>query len=364
MIPCIDPFLAEKFRLSTHSIFLSVVLVVRNHADNIGKILQDLTTLLRDSVDDYEIIVVDNASTDRSIALLKEVTSELGISNIQVYALAKPVDADTAVWLGMENSLGDFVAAVDTDRDEISFLPTMLTAALSGTDAVFAQDVRVNESRPIGYWLARAAFNFLRSLDEATLRDVDTCRYRVLSRKLVNFVAKHAQPAVAYQHLPATAGFSTEHLVYRGTSPITVPEKHLLASIDKGVKILVSTTRVPMRLVSSLSLFGAAANLLYSAYVVAIGLFKANVEPGWVSLSLQQSGMFFLMSLVLFVLGEYILHVASLSDDGPIYCIAQEFTSVHLTRLDKLNVESWRMEEGCMDNTCRRRSGEGRNEPL
>ncbi len=62
-----------------------------------------------------------------------------------------------------------------------------------------------------------------------------------------------------------------------------------------------------MRMVTSLSLFGAVANVLYSIYVVGISLFKVDVEPGWVSLSLQQSGMFFLISLVLLVLGEYIL---------------------------------------------------------
>ena len=59
-----------------------------------------------------------------------------------------------------------------------------------------------------------------------------------------------------------------------------------------------------MRLVTSLSLFGAIANVVYSIYVVSIGFFKTDVAPGWISLSLQQSGMFFLISLVLLVLGE------------------------------------------------------------
>ena len=94
-----------------------------------------------------------------------------------------------------------------------------------------------------------------------------------------------------------------------------------------------------MRLVTSLSLFGAAANLIYSFYVVGISLFKADVAPGWVSMSLQQSGMFFLMSLVLLVLGEYILHMASLSNEGPLYHVGQEFTSARMTRREKLNIE-------------------------
>jgi hypothetical protein len=49
--------------------------------------------------------------------------------------------------------------------------------------------------------------------------------------------------------------------------------------------------------------------------------------------------MFFLLSLVLLVLGEYILHMASLSNEGQAYHIAQEFTSAVMTRRQKLNVE-------------------------
>ena len=47
--------------------------------------------------------------------------------------------------------------------------------------------------------------------------------------------------------------------------------------------------------------------------------------------------MFFLISLVLLVLGEYILHIESLSNEGPLYHVGQEFTSARMTRREKLN---------------------------
>ena len=49
--------------------------------------------------------------------------------------------------------------------------------------------------------------------------------------------------------------------------------------------------------------------------------------------------MFFLLSLVLLVLGEYILNMVSLSNEGPLYYVGQEFTSARMTRHEKLNVE-------------------------
>ena len=49
--------------------------------------------------------------------------------------------------------------------------------------------------------------------------------------------------------------------------------------------------------------------------------------------------MFFLISLVLLVLGEYILHMASLSHGGPLHHVGQEFTSARMTRRERLNIE-------------------------
>jgi hypothetical protein len=115
--------------------------------------------------------------------------------------------------------------------------------------------------------------------------------------------------------------------------------KRVGESLDRGMRLLVSTTRAPMRLVTMLSLFGAVSNLVYSVYVVAVGTLKTDVAPGWISLSLQQSGMFFLISLVLLVLGEYIVHMARLSNEGPLYHVGQEFTSVRMTYREKLNIE-------------------------
>jgi len=154
----------------------------------------------------------------------------------------------------------------------------------------------------------------------------------------VNFILRHNQPAISYRHLPATGGFPRANLHYRAV-PKAPHKKRLGESIDRGMRLLTSTTSAPMRLVNTLCLFGASANAIYSIYVVVVTLFVPGVAPGWASLSLQQSGMFLLLSLVLLVLGEYILQMASLSNVGPLYHIAREFTSVRMIRREKLNIE-------------------------
>jgi glycosyltransferase involved in cell wall biosynthesis len=317
--------------------FLSVVFVVRDQSASIEKILTDAASVISPIVSDYELIVVDNASNDESVFVLKSLTNERGLPNLQVYALTKEVDSDTASWVGLENALGDYVAVIDPLADDIKFIPKMLDQAVNGADVVFAN----NEQKAPQSLIHRgtyAAFHWLYNAFNGVHLAKEAPQYRILSKRVINFILQHPQPTMTYRHIPATGGFARVHLSY-SAPPKPARAKRLGDSIDRGIRLLVSTTRAPMRLVTFLSVFGAAANLLYCFYVIAVGILKTDVASGWVSISLQQSGMFFLLSLVLLVLGEYILHMASLSNEGPQYHVAQEFTSAKMTRREKLNVE-------------------------
>lgn len=318
-------------------IFLSVVLIVRNQSRQLEGLLSEASEHISSLVSDYELIIVDNASDDESVSILRRLTGEKGLPNLQAYALTKEVDADSASWVGLENALGDFVAVIDPLTDDIAFLPEMLEKAVSGNDVVFASN-KQKPAQTFAYRCAYAVFNRLYKSFSGIHLANEAPQYRVLNKRVVNFILQHPQPAMTYRHLPATGGFARVNLEY-SAAPKASPTKRLGESMDRGMRLLVSTTRAPMRLVTSLSLFGAVANMFYSFYVVAVGLLKADVAPGWISLSLQQSGMFFLISLVLLVLGEYILHMASLSNEGPLYHVGQEFTSARMTRREKLNIE-------------------------
>src|SRR5450830_1547513 len=141
-------------------VFLSVVLVVRNQSTQLEKTLKDAEAVLATLVSDYELIIVDNASNDDSVAVLKSLTGELGLPNLQVYTLTKEVDADTASWVGLENALGDFVAVIDPLTDDIRFLPEMLDKAVSGADVVFANNEQ-KAPQSLAYQVAFTVFNKL-----------------------------------------------------------------------------------------------------------------------------------------------------------------------------------------------------------
>lgn len=321
----------------TSNAFVSVIMVTRDRQQHLEKVITRASKLLHEITAHHEIIVVDNASNDDSLKVFRRLTTVGGIPNLQVFMLTREVDVDVAAWAGLENSLGDFVVVCDPFEDDLGALPAMLDTAAHGADVVFAKNLaEASDNRC--YRLLRkpflAAFKWITGIHLSN----DSPFYRILSRRVVNFVLKHPAPTLSYRHIPATVGFEKANISYTAT-PQWPKRRNLMESVDRGMRILVSSSTVPLRLVTTLSMFGAAANLIYSIYVIAIAIFKTDVAPGWITLSLQQSGMFFLMSLVLLVIGEYLLQVSSFSNSSPAYHIAQEFTSPAKAWAERLNVE-------------------------
>ena len=166
---------------------------MRNQSQTQAKIVSELASAVAPLVSDHEINIVDNASSDQSVAGLKALTGEGGLANVQVYALTKQVDGDTASWVGLENALGDFVAVIDPLADDVAFLPRMLDHAVHGAEVVFA----CNEQKPkqgTAYSLAFLVFNGLYKWFNGIHLEKEAPQYRVLSRR-VNFILQHRHPA-------------------------------------------------------------------------------------------------------------------------------------------------------------------------
>lgn len=316
---------------------LSIIVVVQDQAGEVPAIARQLSRALDALATHYEIVFVDNGSRDETLSELRRLTRSAEFSDVQVYALHRAVDKDVAAWAGVENALGDYVAVVETDDAAIRVIAPMLAAATGGTDIVYAVDTARRERGRSLYGSLENAFRHL----FARFSGIDLHReapyVRLVNRRVVNFILQYPLPAQRYRFVAAVGGFTRNYLEY--TSSQSPPTRTIGEGLERGIRLLTTTTRAPLRLVNMLCAFGAGANLLYTVYIVAIALFKRDVAPGWVTLSLQQSGMFFLISLVLLVLGEYVLHVASLSSEGPSYYITQEFTSAASRRDRALNVE-------------------------
>ena len=110
--------------------------------------------------------------------------------------------------------------------------------------------------------------------------------------------------------------------------------------------MLVHYSILPLRLVSLLGLLGSGLSLLYSAYVVVIYIFKSDVMPGWTTLSLQVSGLFAIVFLMMALLSEYVGRLLEESPDRPLYFLRDEQSSaVMLADPKRKNVLSHSQEQ-------------------
>lgn len=313
---------------------LTVVMVVDNWAERTAQVVQEVSRELAPLVSDYEIILVDNSAGDNT-ETYRCLTSETGAPNVQIYRLVKSVDAEIAAWAGVENSLGDFVLVFDPFSESLSSLPEALEAAVAGKDVVLL----VNTT-PRASFIARAlqsvyaiAFRALSGVD----LDAEAAHHRLISKRVVTYLLQQPVPSIRYRTLPGAAGFAK--VVIRYAAPRTRDrDGRRLSDVRRGLHLLLSNSTAPLRLASVIALFGAMVNVAYIGYVIAVILLRTNVAPGWTTLSLQLSGMFFLISVVAWVVTEYIILDLKRAREGQPYFVVSELTSKLLTRRERLNV--------------------------
>ncbi|TZG25854.1 glycosyltransferase [Sphingomonas montanisoli] len=327
-----------------YPIFLSVVVVDRDQADTQREFLTQMVGTLGALVEDFEIILVDNGSAPEARAAYDALARVEGVPNLQVYHLLRRVDAETAYWAGIENSIGDYVLAFDPYNDELTCLPKAIELCLAGTDLVLIENQERERAKGIEALAGRAFRGLYRSIYGVGLTE-RAAQHRLMSKKVISFLLQLPRPAIWYRVLPARAGFATVTLTYRAPRSKSKIDHNFTTRARRATNLLFSSTLAPLRFVSMLALLGSVANILYSIYVVIIAFSMNSVARGWTTLSLQQSGMFFLLSIVFFVLAEYMVRMVQWSMGEPPYFIVGEAVSSTLTRHQKLNVEAPRADD-------------------
>ena len=320
------------------SILLSIVITAQNNEGELFNCLKQITSLAGRLVSDYEIIVVDNGSTDGTLNLLHRLTADDGLPNLQIFSLASSVDAITAQWVGIENSLGDLVVCLDWQQGDLDFFEAIIHKAGEGFDLVFTRRLPLASRRKT---LRNSLYQFFvlaTRLSTGLALNTYSTSFIVMSRRIVSYLLQFPDPQIKFRNLAGTAGFRRATLETHA-SPRYAKDIDLKQSISRGLKLITATSTMPLRMATALSGLGAGMSILYSIYIVLIWIFKKNITPGWVSLSMQQSLMFFLISMVLLVLSEYVLEISRRAHSGPSYYIAAEYTSAKLLRKQRLNIE-------------------------
>lgn len=115
---------------------LSVIIPARNEADNLNECISAISKELIDQSIDFEILIIDDGSTDNTINVIKETSQS--IPKVKFIRNEEENGFGRAVCLGLENFTGDAVAIMMADRsDSPKDLVSYWKCIQDGNDCVF-----------------------------------------------------------------------------------------------------------------------------------------------------------------------------------------------------------------------------------
>jgi len=317
-------------------VLVSVILSVTDAAPSIEARLSLLARVLSEHFQYYEIIVVDNASTDGTVGVVAELQRRE--KNIQCCVLARRRNDNVSLTVGLDRAIGDFAILIDLLCDPPELIPQMMELATTGAEIVYA--LPRERVRPAGLYnrVAGMFLSFVARLNQVDLPRA-TSTYRVLSRSVLNYVLESADHHRILDLAPALSGYPYKALEYdrlpgAGRSERSVGRNALYKALD----LMFSTSVRPLRFVTLMSLGICVIIVIYAIYVVSITFILKNIANGWVSLSLQISGLFFLVCIVLAVMSEYLLQVLEATKRRAPYHVSRESYSSTMDYKQELNV--------------------------
>lgn len=142
---------------------LSILIPVYNQGGKIKDNFCNLIDTLKDVNDRYEIIFIDDGSTDNTFNILKDIY--ISHHNIKVIRLKRNAGQHQALLAGFESACGDIVITMDADaKVPPYYIPKLMSKMKEGYDIVVAwrhHRPGLSRTRKIGSFLINGYTNLL-----------------------------------------------------------------------------------------------------------------------------------------------------------------------------------------------------------
>jgi polyisoprenyl-phosphate glycosyltransferase len=253
----------------------------------------------------YEHIFIDNNSTDRTVAILKDIASR--DHNVKVIANARNFGHIRSPMHAILQARGDAVVGIVADlQDPPELLPEMLARWEDGYAMVLCVK-RSSEENRLMFWLRRKYYSWIERLSSIETFQNFT-GFGLYDRKVIDAVRAFDDPYPYFRGMIAEIGLPHTEIQYdqpRRKRGFT--KNNFYALYDMAMLGLTNLSKVPLRFVTLLGFACSALSLLVGlAYFVYKLLFWSNFTVGIAPLVI---GLFFLGSVQLLsmgILGEYI----------------------------------------------------------
>lgn len=288
---------------------ISIIVPCYNEQEALPFYYQAIIPILKKIPIDYEIIFVDDGSTDNTSKIIKNYSSEN--KNIKYIVFSRNFGKEAAMFAGMEKAKGDFVAIMDVDlQDPPEKLLEMFNILNnSDYDCVATRRVTRKGEPKIRSWFARKFYKLINKWSQTEI--VDGARdYRLMKRKMVDAILEVKEYNRFSKGIFTWVGFKTKWLEYENVKRCAgVTKWNFKQLFVYAIEGIVSFTLAPLYWIIKLALFLMSLDVLATIVLVILSLCNVIIFKNWLIFLLI---IIFITALLILCLGIMSLYQAKI----------------------------------------------------
>ncbi|MBP7252454.1 MAG: glycosyltransferase family 2 protein [Alphaproteobacteria bacterium] len=300
---------------------LSLVLPAHNEALNLPEMLLRIHAVLGPLACSYEIIVVDDGSTDATWAVLQQQRTTM--PNLRLIRLSRNFGKEAALNCGLAGATGAAVVTMDCDMQHPpETLPAMRAAWLQGGEIVMTLRQGREFDHPLRRALTKVYYFFMSRLSEIDI-PVGLGDFNLYDRKVVTAILQLPERNRYMKGVVSWVGYK------RVTVPVSIaPRAHgqsqfpLLRLIGFAILGITAFSNMPLKIWSALGAVFSLVALGYGGFLIFDTIAHGVDVPGYASLMVAVLFLGGIQLISLGVIGEYLGRVFNEVKARPLYLIA------------------------------------------
>ena len=271
----------------------------------------------------FEFLFVNDGSRDKTLVLLKELAQN--DDRVKYISFSRNFGKEAAMYAGLENAKGDYVAFMDADmQDPPSLLPQMYKAVTEeGYDSAATRRVTRKGEPPIISFFARMFYKIMNKISDTDI--VDGARdFRLMNRKFVDALLRMKEYNRFSKGLFGWVGYKTKWIEFENVERIAGETKWSFWSLFKySIEGILAFTTAPLVLASVIGIVLCLIAFVFIVFIIVRKICFNNSVDGWASMVCLISFLGGLQLFAIGVVGQYLAKMYLEVKNRPIYLIGE-----------------------------------------
>jgi len=299
---------------------LSLVVPCYNEEDNVQEFYNCTKQCFEGKIDDYEIVFVNDGSSDKTLARLKELTAQ-DFPALQVISFSRNFGKESAIYAGLSRAKGDTVCIIDADlqqRPEVVLEMMEVLESDPETDCVCAFQKKRKESK-VASFLKSMFYKIINKISDVDFVN-GASDFRLMKRAMVNAILSMTEYHRFSKGIFSWVGFNTKYIPYEAAQRQHGTTKWGLRKLFKyAFSGIIAFSTAPLKFVTFLGFCSTTMSIVYMLYVIIQKLAYGIDVPGFATIIVL---LLLIGGLILFclgIIGEYLAKMYVQLKNRPIY---------------------------------------------